>query len=104
MLDKFDQFDSIMADKGFNVQDLFAPRDVHVNIPTFFSKKNRMTGEHVARDRKISSKRVHIERIIGQALVNFLWPLTFACDFHHLSRSLSFCDVEVQPAYHLNPI
>ena len=72
MLDKFDQFDSIMADKGFNVQDLFAPRDVHVNIPTFFSKKNRMTGEHVARDRKISSKRVHIERIIGQALVNFL--------------------------------
>ena len=31
--------DSIMADKGFNVQDIFAPHDVHINIPTFFKKK-----------------------------------------------------------------
>jgi hypothetical protein len=30
---------SIMADKGFNVQDLFAPYDVTINIPTFFGKK-----------------------------------------------------------------
>lgn len=59
--------DSIMADKGFNVQDIFAPKDIQINIPTFFKKKNRMSGETVVRDRKISSKRVHIERIIGLA-------------------------------------
>jgi hypothetical protein len=28
-----------MADKGFNVQDLFAPYDVTINIPTFFGNK-----------------------------------------------------------------
>ena len=33
--------DSIMTDKGFNIQDMFAPYDVAVNIPTFFNKKNR---------------------------------------------------------------
>lgn len=60
-----DPGDSIMADKGFNVQDLFAPLDVTVNMPTFFKKKNRMSGKIVMKDRKISSKRVHIERIIG---------------------------------------
>ena len=60
-----DASDSVMADKGFNVQDLFAARDIHVNIPTFFKKKNRMSGQQVLADRKISSKRVHIERIIG---------------------------------------
>ena len=27
--------DSIMADRGFNVQDLFANRNVHMNIPSF---------------------------------------------------------------------
>ena len=54
-----------MADKGFNVQDIFAANDITVNIPTFFRKKNRMSGSQVLRDRKISSKRVHIERIIG---------------------------------------
>lgn len=62
-----DKGDSIMADKGFNVQDLFAPYDVTINIPTFFRKKNRMTGKTVIKDRAISSKRVHIERIIGLA-------------------------------------
>ena len=60
-----DANDSVMADKGFNVQDIFAARDIHVNIPTFFKKKNRMSGRQVLADRKISSKRVHIERIIG---------------------------------------
>ncbi|XP_052213324.1 uncharacterized protein LOC127849625 [Dreissena polymorpha] len=57
--------DSIMADKGFNVQDIFAPHDVHINIPTFFKKQNRISNETAIKDRKISSKRVHVERIIG---------------------------------------
>jgi hypothetical protein len=50
-----------------NDQDLFAPYDVTMNIPTFFRKTNRMTGKTVLKDRAISSKRVHIERIIGLA-------------------------------------
>jgi hypothetical protein len=55
-----------MADKGFNVQDIFAPHNITVNIP-FFRKKNRMSSKAVLQDRKISSKRVHIERLIGLA-------------------------------------
>ena len=38
--------DSIMSDKGFNVQDLFAPFDVAINIPTFFSKEKSINWEH----------------------------------------------------------
>ena len=64
---KCDSNDSIMADKGFNVDDIFAPYNVMVNIPTFFRKKNRMSAQSVLQDRKISAKRVHIERIIGLA-------------------------------------
>lgn len=59
--------DHIMADKGFDVQDIFAPADVTVNIPTFFRKKNRLAGETVLKDRRIASKRVHVERVIGCA-------------------------------------
>ena len=54
-----------MVDKGFDIQDIFALVDVTINIPTFFRKKNRMSGKTVVKDRKISSKRVHVERIIG---------------------------------------
>ncbi len=65
ILSKVDPGDSIMADKGFDVQDIFAPFDVTVNIPTFFKKKNRIGGITLVKDRKISSKRVHVERVIG---------------------------------------
>ena len=56
-----------MADKGFNVQDIFAPYDVAINIPAFFKKQNRICSSTVVSDRKLASKRVHIERIIGLA-------------------------------------
>ena len=65
LVEMCDPKDSVMADKGFNVQDLFAPQDVTVNIPSFFRKKNRMHGETVIQDRTIAQERVHIERIIG---------------------------------------
>lgn len=60
-----DHGDDVMADKGFNVEDLFLPYQVRLNIPTFLSRKNRLTNKTVRKDRAISSKRVHIERIIG---------------------------------------
>ena len=44
--------DSVMAGKGFNVQDLFAPRDVHVNIPGILQQeKTRPTEKQVLDDR-----------------------------------------------------
>jgi hypothetical protein len=62
-----DAGDEIMADKGFTVEDLFLPYQVTVNMPTFFKKRNRMNAATVMKDRKISSKRVHVERSIGLA-------------------------------------
>lgn len=49
-----DMNDELMADKGFNVEDIFLPYHVSINIPTFFKKKTCMSNETVQRDRKIS--------------------------------------------------
>ena len=57
--------DEIMADKGFNCGDKLLPCHVAVNIPAFFEKKTRMSHDTLVKDRKIASKRVHIEYIIG---------------------------------------
>ena len=62
-----DPGDSIMCDKGFDVQDIFAPFDVAINVPTFMRKKNQLSNNEVLKDRKIASKRVHVERVIGLA-------------------------------------
>ncbi|XP_014675613.1 PREDICTED: uncharacterized protein LOC106815637 [Priapulus caudatus] len=63
----YDSGDSVMVDKGFSVQDLFVSSNVTINIPTFFKKRNRLSCATVINDRKIASKRVYIERIIGLA-------------------------------------
>ncbi|KAE8742513.1 hypothetical protein FOCC_FOCC011923 [Frankliniella occidentalis] len=57
--------DSIMADRGFNVQDLFAPQSVSINIPHFLKGKDHLPNSVIMKDRKLASKRVHIERLIG---------------------------------------
>lgn len=62
-----DPKDEIMVDKGFNVQDLFAPYDIGINMPTFLKKRNQFQSKVLLKDRKVASKRVHIERIIGLA-------------------------------------
>ena len=64
---KCDPGDSSMADKGFNVQEIFAPFDVSINIHAFSKKQNKIKSGTVISDRKLSSKRVHVERIIGLA-------------------------------------
>lgn len=61
----FDKGDSIMADRGIMVQDLFATKDVYVNTPTMLKGKSQLDPEEVVNDRRVASKRIHIERIIG---------------------------------------
>jgi hypothetical protein len=48
-----DPKDSIMADKGFNVQDLFAMNDVTVNIPAFFKNKIECLGSKLCQTGKL---------------------------------------------------
>lgn len=67
LLEKLDPGDSVMADKGFDIEDILAAYRVTLNIPTFFKERNQITPFTLKQDRKIASKRVHIERIIGLA-------------------------------------
>lgn len=86
-----DPGDSVMADKGFNVQDLFARMDVTINIPTFFKKRNRISGKTLLRDRKVSSKRVHIERIIGLGKTYKILTNPLNSTETKLSAHITFC-------------
>jgi hypothetical protein len=63
----FEPKDSIMADRGIMVQDLFASKSVAVNTPTMLCGKSQLEPEAVVRDRRIASKRIHVERVIGFA-------------------------------------
>ena len=66
---KCDVGDSIMVDKGFDVEDLFIPSQVNVNIPTCFKKRNTMNEYTVTKDRQLQFRLcVSICVILGNAL------------------------------------
>lgn len=69
---KFDCGDSVMADKGFTVQDLL-PLGVGLNIPPFLGSQGQMSPEDVVKTQSIASLRVHVERAINK-IKNFrIW-------------------------------
>jgi len=61
----FQEGDSIMADRGIMVQDLFAAKNVKVNTPHMLRGKHQLSATEVVEDRRIASKRIHVERVIG---------------------------------------
>ena len=68
----FDANDSVMADKGFTIQDLL-PVDVSLNIPPFLGSSAQMPASDVVKTQEIASLRIHVERAIDK-IKNFrIW-------------------------------
>ena len=57
---------SIMADRGFTIQDQLKAVGVGLNIPPFMEGRKQLPPEEVLRGRQIASLRIHVERIIGR--------------------------------------
>ena len=69
---EFDVGDSVMADKGFQIQDIL-PLGVSLNIPPCLGGNSQMTAEDVVRTQQIASVRIHVERAINK-IKNFrIW-------------------------------
>ena len=60
LLNRLEPGDELMADKGFQIQDLLAPLGVHLNIPPFLTSKAQMPVADVAH------LWIHVERAIGR--------------------------------------
>ncbi|XP_064641957.1 uncharacterized protein LOC135496527 [Lineus longissimus] len=74
--------DDLMADKGFDVQDLLDPIGVKLNIPPFLGRHAQMSADDVASTQSIAAERIHVERLINK-IKNFhifdqVLPLTLA--------------------------
>ena len=56
--------DSVMADKGFEINDLLTPCGVTLNIPPFLQSRGQFTREEVSETKTIAKLRIHVERAI----------------------------------------
>ena len=70
IMELLDAGDSIMADKGFVIEDLCQEKGVHLNIPPFIRNDAQLTDAELIQTRRIASLRIHVERAM-ERIKNF---------------------------------
>ena len=64
ILDLLGTNDSIMADKGFNIDDLLCSKGVELNLPPYLLNHAQLSREEVIEAKAIAKVRIHVERAI----------------------------------------
>ena len=62
---------NVMADRGFEIQDLLVPYGLLLNIPPFKGSSSHLSAADVVKTQKIARTRIHVERAIGQVKKRF---------------------------------
>ena len=89
----FQQGDSVMADKGFTIEDIL-PLGVSLNIPPFLGEATQMSGEDVVRTQEIASLRIHVERAINKIKNFHIWSKVIPLhQFGVISQMWSVCAI-----------
>ena len=62
MLALLEKGDSVMADRGFDIEADLIPLGVKLNIPPFLKGKSQLSEKEMVETRHIASVRIHVER------------------------------------------
>lgn len=88
---KFENGDTVMADKGFQIADIL-PLGVKLNIPPFLGANTQMSAEDVVQTQQIAGLRIHVEKAINKIKNFLIWkgeiPL---CLFSVVNQMWSVC-------------
>ena len=82
IIQKLDRGDSVMADKGFDIEDLLAPHGVKLNVPPKLGGDGQLSAQKIEKTRRIAELRIHVERAIGRArnysILNQVFPMSMS--------------------------
>ena len=62
ILDLLEQGDSVMADRGFDIQDDLTPLGVTLNMPPFLKGKTQLDANEMVETQRIASVQIHVKR------------------------------------------
>ena len=68
-MDLLEVGDSVMADRGFNIQEELALLGVRLNIPPFLRGKKQLSSNELVETRRIASLRILVERAMEQITI-----------------------------------
>lgn len=86
LLQKLEEGDEVMADRGFVIHDLMTAVGAKLVTPHFKGRNPQLSGLQVEESREVANVRIHIERVIGlgknvySILQGPLKPYTLKCD------------------------
>lgn len=94
--------DSVMADRGFLIEEDLAKVGVKLNIPPFLKGKAQLSEEEERETREIARLRIHVERVIGQVknfrMLKFVFPNTMANRLNSVWKICAFlCNFVNEP-------
>ena len=90
LLDLLEKGDSVMADRGFNIQDELTPLGVRVNIPPFLKGKTQLEAEELVETRRIASLRIHVERAMERIKNYHIFDRTLPSSLTDLAEETFF--------------
>ena len=64
IIDLLEPNDSVMADKGFDIEGMLRERGVGLNLPPFLQSRDQFTAKQVHETKTIAKLRIHVERAI----------------------------------------
>ena len=90
LIDLLEKGDSVMADRGFNIQDDLTPLGVRVNIPPFLKGKTQLEAEELVETRRIASLRIHVERAMERIKNYHIFDRTLSSSLTDLAKETFF--------------
>ena len=82
--------DSVMADRGFDIQDDLIPLGVRLNIPPFLKGKHQLSPNEMVEIRRITSVRIHVERAMERIKNYHIFDCTLPNSLTDLADQIFF--------------
>ena len=91
LYDMLEKGDSVMADRGFNIQDDLTPFGVKVNIPPFLKGKTQLEPEELVETRRIASLRIYVERAMERIKNYHIFDRTIPASLTDTADDIFLC-------------
>ena len=90
ILDLLESGDSVMADRGFDIQEDLALIGVRLNIPPFLKQKKQLDENELVETRRIASLRIHVERAMEQLKNYHIFDRPLSSSFRDTANQVFF--------------
>lgn len=107
-MDLLENDDLVLADKGFRIEESLKKKQASLNCPAFRKNGQQISAVNLENSYKISSLRIHVERVIGQLrkkykILNNTIPISTCSKVHNEKSTLNQIVTVCAALINLNP-